>query len=283
MNRTIGLSLAFLGLANVFSADPAQCRAATPADSSRTEFLAVTLNIWHDAANWPARMAVIRDTLRALHPDVVLLQEVLQNNVLPNQAATLAESLGYAWTFVSVDPPEAPKRYGNAILTRHRIVETHEVKLAPLNDYRVAGHARLQVGDRSLDVIVTHLHHTEEGDSIRVSQVAGLLAFVDTTRVPGGALLVGGDFNAAPDWPELKPVRDRLIDSWSLVHPGKADTTITTLNPAKGLPARRIDYLFLGPEHLRAVASEIFLDSPTADGTWASDHFGVWTRFRWVE
>ena len=96
MNPTIRLALALLALGNVLAPGPAGCRAAAPADSSRTEFLAVTLNIWHDAENWPARMAVIRDTLRALQPDVVLLQEVLQNKVLPNQAATLAESLGYA-------------------------------------------------------------------------------------------------------------------------------------------------------------------------------------------
>jgi beta-glucosidase len=277
------LSIACLALAIALAHAADECRAADPADSTRNEFVAATLNIWHDAQDWPARMTVIRDTLRALRPDVLLLQEVLQKEGLPNQAATLAESLGYTWMFVSVDPPEAPKRYGNAILTPHPILATHEVKLAPLNDYRVAGHARLQLGDRTLDVVVTHLHHTEQGDSIRMSQVEGLLAFIDTTCVPGGALLVGGDFNAAPHWPELKPIQDRLVDSWAFVHSGEGDSTITTLNVAKGLPSRRIDYLFLGPDHLRTVASEIFLDAPTADGVWGSDHFGVWTRFRWVE
>jgi endonuclease/exonuclease/phosphatase family metal-dependent hydrolase len=260
----------------------ARSPAAAPADSTRSEFVAVTLNIWHDQENWPARMAVIRDTLRVLGPDVVFLQEILQKEGLPNQAETLAGSLGYAWVFASVDPPGAPKRYGNAILTRHRIVETSDRKLEPLNDYRVALHTRLDVGGRTLDAYVTHLHHTLEGDTIRATQVADLLAFIDSTRAPGEALLLGGDLNAAPDTPELGPVRNRLTDAWPFVHPGEIDSSVTTLNVAKGHAPRVIDYLFFGPDRLRVVASEIFLDTPAADGLWASDHFGVWARFRWA-
>jgi endonuclease/exonuclease/phosphatase family metal-dependent hydrolase len=260
----------------------ADSQAAARPDSARSEFVAVTLNIWHDQENWPARMAVMKDTLRALNPDVVFLQEILQKEGLPNQAETLADSLGYSWMFVSVDPPGAPKRYGNAILTRHRIVETNEKKLEPLNDYRMAGHARLEVSGRILDAFVTHLHNTLEGDTIRVRQVADLLAFIDSTRTPGEALLLGGDLNAAPDTPELGPVRDRWTNAWSFVHSGKVDSTVTTLNGAKGHPPRVIDYLFFGPDRLRVMASEIFLDTPAPGGIWASDHFGVWARFRWA-
>jgi endonuclease/exonuclease/phosphatase family metal-dependent hydrolase len=126
--------------------------------TTRQPFLAVTLNIWHDQQDWPARCAVILDTLRTLRPDVVFLQEVLQKEGLPNQAQTLAESLGATFVFASVDPPGAPKRYGNAILTRHRIAATNEIHLKPLDDYRVAVHARLEVEGRSVDAYATHLH-----------------------------------------------------------------------------------------------------------------------------
>jgi len=194
-------AIACLILALVPALAPVEGRGAPPADAGRGELVAVTLNIWHDQENWPARLAMICDSLRALRPDVVFLQEILQKEGLPNQAETLADSLGYAWMFVSVDPPGAPKRYGNAILTRLPILGTHEVKLRPLDDYRVAGHARLQAGARTLDAYVTHLHHTLEGDTIRARQVEDLLAFIDTTRAPGAALLLGGDFNAAPDTP----------------------------------------------------------------------------------
>ncbi len=277
-DRPAGLRRALpLLLALVCAAGPAR---GQPRPVPASEFLAITLNIWHDQQDWPARRAVILDTLRALAPDLLFLQEVLQHEGLPNQAGQLADSLGWACVFASVDPPGAAKRYGNAILTRHRIVAMHEARLEPLDDYRIAAHARLDVDGRQLDAYTTHLHHTAEGGAIRAEQVRGLLAFIDSTR-GRGALLLGGDFNAAPDRPELAPLLRRLEDGQAALHPDRAGAPATTLNPAKGHAPRRIDYLFHAPGRLRPVASEIILDAPTAQGVWASDHFGVCTRFRW--
>ena len=243
---------------------------------------AVTLNLWHDQHDWPARRAVIIDTLRALAPDVILLQEVLEKEGLPNQARQLADSLGYAFTFASVDPVGGPKRYGNAILARLPILATREVKLPPLDDWRVAAHARLALpGGGTLDAYVTHLHHTDEGAAIRAEQVEGLLAFVDSTRSRGAdaALLLGGDFNAQPDRPELAPVFARLADALAVVHPDLALPTGATFGPATGTEPRRIDYLFSEPARLRPAAARIILGAPTAAGVWGSDHCGVWARF----
>jgi len=255
------------------------CAHAPPRDPA-TGVTAVTLNLWHDQHDWPARRAVIVDTLRALAPDVVLLQEVLEKPGLPNQAADLAERLGLRVVFASVDPPGAAKRYGNAILTPHPIASSREVRLAPFDDHRVALHARLVVRGRLLDAVVTHLHHTAEGGAIRAAQVRDLLAFVDATRGPG-ALILGGDFNAAPDEPELAPLRARFMDAFAAARGAAVAAGATTLNPAKGHAARRIDHLFAPPGTLRAEACEVILDAPAPDGTWASDHFGLWARFVW--
>lgn len=70
----------------------------------------VTLNLWHDKQDWPHRQALIVAELQRLSPDVILLQEVLQDAALPNQAATLAERLGYRYRFFSVDPPDRARR-----------------------------------------------------------------------------------------------------------------------------------------------------------------------------
>ena len=266
-----------LGLLTIVLAATAASGLTTP-----PTLTAVTLNIWHDQRDWPARCAVIVDTLRALDPDVIFLQEVLEHEGLPNQAAQLADSLGCSYVFASVDPPGAAKRYGNAILTRHRIAAWQEVKLAPLDDYRVAAHARIEWGGDShgplaLDAYVTHLHHTAEGAAIRAEQVAGLLAFVDATRAPGGgALLVGGDFNAAPDTDELAPLRARYADALAVGGTPEA----TTLNPAMGHTPLHIDYLWCelnGRFHPQA--ARVILGAATPAGVWASDHFGVWARF----
>lgn len=245
-------------------------------------FTAVTLNLWHDQQDWPARRAVIVDTLRALAPDVILLQEVLENEGLPNQARQLADSLGCAFVFASVDPPGAAKRYGNAILTRLPILASSELKLPPLDDWRVAAHARLTLPDgRSLDAYVTHLHHTGEGAAIRAEQVAGLLAFVDSTRSGGAdtALLIGGDFNAEPDRPELAPVFTRFTDASAAVHPDLELPAAATFGPATGTTPRRIDYLFCDGAQLAPTAARVVLGAPSPAGVWGSDHCGVWARF----
>jgi endonuclease/exonuclease/phosphatase family metal-dependent hydrolase len=261
--------LALISLTSIAGAQP------VPAG----DFTAATLNIWHDQGDWPARRAVILDTLRVLSPDVLFLQEVLEKEGLPNQALQLADSLGWSFVFASVDPPGAAKRYGNAILTRHRLVATHEIMLPPLDDYRVAVHARLEAGGRTVDAYATHLHHTAEGAHIRAEQVRGLLAFVDSTRGEG-ELVIGGDFNAEADRPELAPLRQRYVDCYAARHTGTDGATVTTLNPALGHAPCRIDHLFVEPRGLRPVAAGIILDAPSPRGVWASDHFGVWARLR---
>src|SRR5262245_1287226 len=157
--------------------------------SSNTDTLTViTLNLWHDQHDWPKRLERIVRELRQIRPDVVCLQEVSQNPNLPNQANTLAESLGCHVQFASVDGPERPKRYGNAILTPHRVVTSGERNLEPANDYRAVAHVRLACRGREIDAYSTHLHHTPEGGAIRSdtdSSSAGLCGFHARRRTRG--------------------------------------------------------------------------------------------------
>ena len=97
----------------------------------------VTLNLWHDSHEWPKRLPLIVTEMRRIRPDVLCLQEVLQHSSLRNQAETLADSLGCHVQFASVDGPERPKRYGNAILTRHRVLVSASRNLEPADDYRL--------------------------------------------------------------------------------------------------------------------------------------------------
>lgn len=242
-------------------------------------FTALTLNIWHDQGDWPRRHGLILEGLQALRPDVVCLQEVLQKPGLPNQAKTLAEGLGYAVAFASVDGAGAAKRYGNAILTRHPVLEKNERRLRPFNDYRVALHVRLAVAGRPVNAYCTHLHYSGEsaGTEVRSAQIRDLLAFVKATS--GEApVIVAGDFNAPPDAEELKLLEPLLADTYAAAHAEQAGARPTTLNPHAGHAPRFIDYLFHSPD-LQPTSAEVILDTPTADSTWASDHFGVLARF----
>ena len=239
----------------------------------------VTLNLWHDKQDWPHRQDMIVAELATLAPDVILLQEVLQDAALPNQAQVLASRLGYQYRFFSADAPDQARRYGNAILVKGVIEQSREVKLAPLDDYRNAGWVRTTVEGRPLNVYVTHLHYKPEGGAIRTEQFAGVLALMHETAGDAPSL-IGGDLNTRSDTPELAPLHARFVEAYSEAHAGvDTDAPVhTTLNPHLGHAPIRIDHVFAQRDAFRVVDADIILDQPDASGAWPSDHYGVRVR-----
>ena len=252
--------------------------AASVADDTLT---VVTLNLWHDQRDWPRRMARIVDELRRVRPDVICLQEVLQHPQLRNQAETLADSLDCHMQFASVDGPERPKRYGNAILTPHRLLLTGARNLEPVDDYRVVAHVRFEWRGRSVDAYSTHLHHTLEGGEIRAKQIRHLLAYVDSTRGPG-PLVLAGDFNAELAAPEMSSVTERYEDAFKALHPKASREESATFNQHFGPDPGAIDHIFVarGKASPRPVRCELMFRDVGSDSVWASDHFGVVARLR---
>lgn len=250
---------------------------ATAPPSGEATLSVVTLNIWHDQRDWPARLELIVAELRRLDPDVIALQEVLQHESLPNQAETIARRLGYEYHFSSVDGAASVRRYGNAILTRDPVQARSWRALAPLDDYRTVAHVRVAVAGREIDIYNTHLHHTEAGGEIRREQLGDLLAFIDATRA-GGPVLVLGDFNARSSAPELARLGERFADTWSTLHGPDAAAAPTTLNPELGHTARRIDHIYFERGAFQPLHARIILAEPDAAGTWASDHFGLFVQ-----
>ena len=239
----------------------------------------VTLNLWHDKQDWPHRQDMIVAELKTLAPDVIVLQEVLQDAALPNQAQVLASRLGYQYRFFSADAPQQARRYGNAILVKGAIEQSREAKLAPLDDYRNAGWVRTTVHGMPLNVYVTHLHYKPEGGAIRAEQIGGVLALIDETAGDAPSI-IGGDFNTRSDTPELAPLRVRFLEAYSEAHAG-VDTNMpvhTTLNTHLGHPAIRIDHVFAQRDAFRVVDADIILDQSDAKGAWPSDHYGVRVR-----
>ncbi len=240
----------------------------------------VTLNLWHDQHDWPKRLNVIVAEMRRIRPDVVLLQEVLQNPNLPNQATTLGDSLGCHVQFASVDGPERPKRYGNAILTPHRVFAGEERNLEPADDYRAVAHVRFDWHGLPVDAYATHLHHTAEGGAIRAKQIRHLLAWVDSTRGKGPVVL-GGDFNAELGSPEMNLVTERYVDAFMSVHPKATRAEATTYNAFWGPDPGAIDHVFVEKKSpFKPVACEVIFKTPAADSVWASDHYGLVARLR---
>lgn len=267
---SVALVLALCGL-------PAVASAATS-----DTLTVVTLNLWHDSHDWPKRLGVILGEMRRLRPDVLCLQEVLQNPGLRNQAETLGDSLGCHVRFASVDGPERPKRYGNAILTPHPVLADGARNLEPADDYRAVAHLRFAWGDRAVDAYSTHLHHTPQGAAVRAAQVRHLLAWVDSTRGDGPVVLAG-DFNAELGTPEMKPVTARYVDAYRAVHPKASRAEAATFNARFGVDPGAIDHIFVarrGARRLVPVASEVIFRAVGPDSVWASDHYGVVAKLR---
>lgn len=274
------LAVAVLGSASNAAVDPRDDDAQRTAQGDTLSV--VTLNIYHDKADWPARRPLIIDGLKALRPDVIVLQEVLQHETLRNQAEDIAEALGFECWFVSPDPLEDVRRYGNAILTAHRILDRSAHRLEPLGDWRTLAHVRIEVGGHVVDIYGTHLHHTPEGGDIRARQVRDLMSLI-AARDDGTPSLLLGDFNATVDTPELQPVLERWFDALSRFDAGAAAGT--TLNPHYFEPEaqRVVDHIFAQRGRFEVVAARRILDRPDASGTWPSDHFGVYARLRFVD
>jgi endonuclease/exonuclease/phosphatase family metal-dependent hydrolase len=254
-----------------------------PAGASGADTLTVvTLNLWHDQHDWPSRLNVILAEMRRIRPDVLCLQEVLQNPTLRNQAETLGDSLGCHVQFASVDGPERPKRYGNAILTPHRVLVGESRNLAPTDDYRAVAHVRLAWHGRAIDAYSTHLHHTAEGGSIRAAQIRHLLAYVDSTR-GDGPTVIAGDFNAELGTPEMNLIAEGHLDAFHAVHPKASRAEAATYNQRFGPDPGVIDHIFVerkAATRLTPIACDVIFHTVGPDSVWASDHFGVVAKMR---
>jgi endonuclease/exonuclease/phosphatase family metal-dependent hydrolase len=252
----------------------------------------LTLNLWGAEAPLADRMALVRQGIETLAPDVVALQEVCEWPGLPNQAATLAEQTGLSFIFANAIAFRGGHE-GLAFLSRLPIVaqDSRELPHASDQERRLLLSAALRLGDRELWVHNTHLnyrlsHGGQREDQIRV--IEGALA----ARGSEPQILMG-DFNARPDSDEIRWLtgltslggrRVLYQDAWGRLHPGDPGWTWARSNPYTGRlaflqPDRRLDYIFVTPERRdgrgRVLDCRIVFDQPSAAGVWASDHYGL--------
>lgn len=217
-------------------------------------------------------------TLADLDADVIGLQEVdvhwSGRSQWRDQAEELAELLDMRVFFApiySLDPPapDEPRReYGLAILTDLPVVQTvnHSItRLSTQGPDPVPAPAPgfpevvVQAGGARVHMYATHLDYRAD-PSVRAAQVRDMLDILAADPAGAQQVLVG-DFNAAPAAPELAPLWEDLVDSWSVAGSGDGFTY-----PAAA-PTKRIDYI----THSRNIST---LDTDVVT-TPASDHLPV--------
>lgn len=245
----------------------AACASMTPTGGRPLKL--VTFNIWHNMGDWAARQPILIEAIRRADADVIALQEVLEDAAvnLPNQARTIADALGgYEMHFCSTDAEGAPRRYGNAILSRLPVLAHDWKKLEPLDDYRTAIRARISFGGREIDIVNTHLAWQADAAPVRARQIADLMQWLPHDGTP---LIAMGDFNAVQEDAGLNVLTGERFFS---AMPRNA--VPTTLNPAKNHPNRVIDHIFAEAAHFASGSWSLMGDTPT-NGEYPSDHFGV--------
>lgn len=268
-----------------------------------------TLNIWNKSGPWSERLPVIRQQLSALSPDILGLQEVLrlvpdeQNPPVPApnncQATEIADGLGYNVAYGIAADYSGGLKFGNAILTRYKILDSRTFRLpgADTGETRSLLYALLETPWGRLPVFVTHLNWKLHHGIVRVKQVVYVaerifvLAPVEAEFLPP---LLMGDLNATPMSDEIRYLRGEHVidgrslyfaDAWDYAEPAGPGYTYARNNAYalnNGEPNRRIDYIFVrGPDkQMRGEPSDVrvaFDQSVSGPNgpVWASDHYGV--------
>ncbi len=268
-----------------------------------------TLNIWNKSGPWPERLSLIRKQVKDLAPDLLGLQEVLR--LIPDeqappvpapdndQASEIAEGLGYHIAYGSAADYSGGLKFGNALLTRYKILDSRTFRLpgADSGETRSMLYVLLETPWGRLPVFVTHLNWKLHHGGVRLKQAVYAAERIFVLAPVGADFLppiLMGDFNADAQSDEIRYFKGQhVVDGRSVYF---ADVWDYADTPSPGYtyardnayalknrePNRRIDYIFVrGPDkQMRGEPSNVqraFGESVQgSEGTvWASDHYGV--------
>lgn len=228
----------------VYEWRPGRCAASRDApvvirgDASRLEASAPTIRVvtWniggHSTLLDPHYISRIAGVIRSLDPDVIALQEVHRGTWqarFGDQLQELAERTGMTAVYSpSFRTPEGD--YGNAILTRGRVLQASRLDLAGIGEPRAVLSVQLRVGGETLKISSTHLSAWGPLNSrwrrAQAECIAGSLG-----EDPG---LLAGDLNTAPDSDDLQP----------LFAAGWIESDVQSI-PTHGIMEAKLDYILL--------------------------------------
>lgn len=234
-------------------------------------------------------LARIGRVLGELNVDVVGLQEVdyfTSRSNLVDQTAVLAAQLNMDMCFgdlITVDPG----RFGNATLSRSPILSCENTRLPSAPDPNInckihrephecctgEGMGTCDVGEQrgiqttNLEIngvpfVFFNTHLQAPGTIHRKLQTQVIAGMLDATN---GPVVLVGDMNAKPDYLELIPIKERLLDAFEEAGSGNGYTA-----PAPAVD-KRIDYIFVSDDvevNFAQVVTE-------GEGLVASDHLAV--------
>ena len=257
-------------------------------------YRAMTLNIWNLAGPWRERRQEIVTWIDRLAPDVVCLQEVMDDGERTT-AGWIADRAQGHWHHAFAGSPvrwSAGNRFGNAVLSRQPIDHEAAFDLPHVEDEADTQRVLLHVRTGDVDVFCTHLAWQYHMGALREQQVVAIDEVVRLHSAERGPLppILAGDFNAEPDSTEVRfltglaSIDGRSTyfqDAWRVAGSDGPGWTWDNRDPfaaAEHEPDRRIDYVFVGWRREggagRVERAEVVCGEALS-GTFASDHFGV--------
>ena len=208
-------------------------------------------------------LSQIAEGLRSVSPDICFLQEVdrrMPRSGFADQAQLLAGAMravgenDWYWAFYGRLNFGVFGQYGNALLSRSPLEGVRRLPLPA-----TGGEGRGAVGAIVAGVAVWSVHLGLR-DEWRETQLSALAGAVIADANAGHAVIVGGDFNAAADAPEVA----RFAARTGLVAVSPDAPTF----PANA-PIHRIDFLW-------ASSGATVVDAGVIAAPEASDHALVW-------
>lgn len=257
----------------------------------------MTWNLWWRFGEWEQRRHAIVDTIRAVNPDVLCLQEVWATAGGDGMATMLSDDLGYHST--STTPiGRHDVGFTNAVLSRWPTSRIADDALPRVDGS--PGHRRIVAASVATPwgpwpIASTHLDHRFDDSAARQVQCRRLLELASTWRgepTTDLPVIVGADINAVPDSTEVRMLTGRepgnagivFSDAWEQAGDGPGPTWCRE-NPNtadSAWPNRRIDYVLVSWPRPKPVgnpitASVVGTEPVAVDRrpVWPSDHAAV--------
>lgn len=183
-----------------------------PNKKNNIRIMTFNIHMWKNCRNnltYHEILKVIQDS----NADIVGLQEImLYNKTIKNTYLEKMKEIGYTYHVICNNTGV------NAVFSKYAILYSDVIKLVrdPVaNIPRYATHCKIQINNKDLDIVVTHLDVFDESEETRLTQIKHILNNTPTNSI------IMGDFNCArkedytsEEWEDiLKRDKKRNVDT----------------------------------------------------------------------
>jgi endonuclease/exonuclease/phosphatase family metal-dependent hydrolase len=253
---------------------------ATPGIGNCETLTVISANLWHDWPQYRRLQQRMKDFIKIVeqeNADILLLQEVARTPGLHvDEFLGRRLNMAYAYTRVNGHRRTIGFEEGLAVFSRYPMQKPCLRQLAGNENpfvRRLALGAAVETPCGELLAFSTHLGLLNKQNAIQISELRKWVAEITCQ----GSAIVGGDFNAHEDRPQIKQAQLEWVDTYRhLKTTGDGATHVLHGPFGKTWRKQRLDYIFLHSvnQHWQVIETR-HIHNPQAPH---SDHQAVVTR-----